>query len=108
MSKYWYYQEKGGEESWKPCPIAMRPQLEAEKAPAYFTALTVSQLADDLPPEDRDKLKYLGPMYFDWDGTDMVAISEEVHKLCLMLEAKGLDMDCASLYATGGRGFHLD
>lgn len=108
MSRYYYYQEKGGEEAWKPCPVGMRTQLEAEKAPAYFTALAVSQLADDLPPEDRDKLKYLGPMYFDWDGADMVAISEEVHKLCLMLEGKGLDMACASLYATGGRGFHLE
>lgn len=108
MSKYFYYQEHGGEEVWKPCPVLMRDSLEAEKSPAFFTALSVSQLADDLPSEDRDKLKYLGPLYFDWDGEDMLSVSEQVHKLCLMLEGKGLDMACAQLYATGGRGFHLE
>lgn len=108
MSKYWYYQEVGGEEAWKPCPADFRATLEAEKSPAYFTALMVSQLADDISSEDRAKLKYSGPLYFDWDGTDMVAVAEQVHKLCFQLEQKGLDMNCARLYATGGRGFHLE
>lgn len=108
MSRYVYYQQTGGEEVWKPCPVSQRAALEEEKAPAYFTALAVSQLADEMSGEDRDKLKYLGPLYFDWDGADMVAVAEEVHKLCLLLESKGLDMDCVRLYATGGRGFHLE
>lgn len=108
MPKYFYYQERGGEEAWKPCPVVMRTKLEQEKQPAYFTVLAVSQLADELASEDRHKLKYSGPLYFDWDGDDVVAISEEVHKLCLILEGKGLNMACASLYATGGRGFHLE
>ena len=108
MSRYVYYQEHGGEETWKPWLLSELPKLTAEKKPAFTTALAVSQLADDLAPEDRDKLKYAGPLYFDWDGQDMVAVSEQVHKLCLMLEGKGLDMACASLYATGGRGFHLE
>lgn len=108
MPRYHYYQERGGEEAWKPCPVVMREQLEQEKHPAYFTVLAVSQLADELPSEDRHKLKYSGPLYFDWDGDDLVAISEEVHKLCLILEGKGLDISCARLYATGGRGFHLE
>lgn len=108
MSRYIYFQEHGGEETWKPWLLSELPKLTAEKKPAFTTALAVSQLADDLAPEDRDKLKYAGPLYFDWDGQDMVAVSEQVHKLCLMLEGKGLDMACASLYATGGRGFHLE
>lgn len=108
MPKYRYYQCVGGEETWKPCPVGFQAQLEAEKNPAFFTALSVSQLADDLAPEDRDKLKYSGSLYFDWDGEDMVAVAEQVHKLCLMLEHKGLDMASVQLYATGGRGFHLE
>lgn len=108
MSRYRYYQERGGEEAWKPCPVAMVSQLTEEKHPAFFTVLAVSQLADEMPSEDRHKLKYTGPLYFDWDGEDMVAISEEVHKLCIALESKGFDMGCAQLYATGGRGFHLE
>jgi hypothetical protein len=108
MPKYRYFQETGGEEAWKPCPVSFQDQLVAEKHPAFFTVLAVSQLADELASEDRNKLKYAGPLYFDWDGEDMVAVSEEVHKLCLILESKGLDMACAQLYATGGRGFHLE
>lgn len=108
MSRYHYYQEAGGEEAWKPCPVSYRAQLETEKHPAFFTVLAVSQLADELASEDRHKLKYSGPLYFDWDGTDMVSVSEDVHKLCLMLEEKGFDMASAQLFATGGRGFHLE
>jgi hypothetical protein len=108
MSKYAYYQERGGEEAWKPCPVAMLEGLVKDKAPAFTTVLSVSQLADDLASEDRDKLKYLGPLYFDWDGEDLVGVSESAHKLCIALESKGLDMACAKLYATGGRGFHLE
>ena len=31
-------------------------------------------LADELASEDRHKLKYAGPLYFDWDGSDMVEL----------------------------------
>lgn len=108
MPKYRYWQQVGGEETWKPWPASEIQSLYETKKPAFVTALAVSQLADDLPAEDRDKLKYAGPLYFDWDGEDMVAVAEQVHKLCLLLEGKGLDMGCVQLYATGGRGFHLE
>lgn len=108
MPKYQYFQVKGGEEAWQPCPVGFKAQVEAEKNPAFFTVLAVSQLAEGMAAEDRDKLKYAGPLYFDWDGADMVAVSESVHKLCTMLEHKGLDMSMTRLYATGGRGFHLE
>ena len=108
MPKYRYWQQQGGEEAWKPWLASELPALLETKHPAFVTALAVSQLADDLPPEDRDKLKYAGPLYFDWDGEDMVAVAEQVEKLCLLLQAKGLDMDSVQLYATGGRGFHLE
>lgn len=108
MPKYRYWQQVGGEETWKPWPASEIQSLYETKHPAFVTALAVSQLADDLPAEDRDKLKYAGPLYFDWDGEDMVAVAEQVDKLCLLLQAKGLDMGCVQLYATGGRGFHLE
>lgn len=108
MPKYRYWQQTGGEETWKPWPASELEKLLESKRPAFITALAVSHLADDLPAEERDKLKYSGGLYFDWDGEDLVAVAEQVEKLCLILREKGLDLGCVSLYATGGRGFHLE
>ena len=109
MSRYWYFQEVGGEEDWKPCPVEYRATLEAEKQPAYFTVLTVSQpITPDLAYEDRLKLKYSGPLYFDWDAADIDQAIEGATKLLLMLQSKGVDLTAVRLYATGGRGFHCE
>ena len=108
MPQYNYYQINGGEETWLPVPVAMFPALTAEKKPKFTTVLAVSALAEDLSREDRDALKYAGPLYFDWDGKNNEAVTEQTIKLLQGLVDKGLDMSAVKLFATGGRGYHCE
>jgi hypothetical protein len=108
MSRYYYYQQAGGEETWKACPVEHRAAVEKEKAPAFWTALAVSQPVEDLSYEDRIKLKYRGPLYFDWDAKDISRAIEDCCKFLIALAEKGVDLQAIDIYATGGRGFHVE
>jgi hypothetical protein len=108
MSKYFYFQQVGGEEAWKPCPIDHRKGIDAEKAPAFWTVLAVSQPVEDISYEDRLKLKYAGPLYFDWDAKEIGKAIEDCNKFIIALSNKGVDPNAIRIYATGGRGFHVE
>lgn len=105
---YHYTQVQGGEETWQPVPLAMREIFIADKHPQFVTVLAVSQLSEGLPAEDRDKLKYQGPFYLDWDGEDMEHVAEKAASLLLGLKEGGLDLTMTKLFATGGRGYHCE
>lgn len=108
MSAFHYYQQVGGEEHWEPIPVSQRSKIEAEKKPAFITVLSVSKLAEDLTYEDKLKLAYAGPAYFDWDSPDAELTIEKVNQFLDKLDEMGLDLDTCRLYATGKKGFHLE
>jgi hypothetical protein len=110
MPSYRYYQLEGGEEAWQPVPVAMHDKLVQEKKPKFTTVLSVSQLVEDLAREDRDKLRYLGGLYFDWDAKDGIdtATLKCASMLLHMEQEMGLDLEMVRLYATGGRGYHAE
>lgn len=103
-----YYQQHGGEEKWEPVPISQRDKLEAEKAPVFITVLAVSKLVDDLSYEDKLKLAYAGPLYFDFDSEDDEKVIEKVNQFLNSLEDLGVDLEMCRLYTTGGRGYHVE
>lgn len=109
MSHYHYYQIKGGEEVWKAVKSENVAKLIEEKSPVYTTVLAVSKLVDELSPEAMTKLCYAGPLYFDFDSTDAELVLNKFKDFCARLVDEFLvDMEQCRLYATGGRGFHLE
>ncbi len=108
MSSYHYIQQVGGEEVWKPIPVSHRHHIEQESQPMFVTILSVSKLVEDLPHEEKIKLAYEGPLYFDWDSQDELLVIEKVQQFLGKLEALKLDLTMCRLYATGGRGYHLE
>lgn len=110
MSKYHYYQPVGGEETWKLCLATDLDRILA-KHPMFLTVLAVSQDVDDSfkKREDFDALKYLGPFYLDFDGPDIDTVSKQALKLLRHLETEmDVNMNSLSLYASGGKGFHVE
>lgn len=105
---YSYYQISGGEEVWKPVPMQMRAEIESSQSPRYFTVLAVSEMVEDLPREERDKLRHFGPLYFDWDCNDIATATAQALKLLTGLQERGFNMGMAKLFATGGRGYHCE
>lgn len=103
---YYYKQLNGGNEEWKPFPSSM---LSDFKDHMFVTILAVDvPPADDFTKEQFAELKYKGPLYFDLDDSESPASTA-----CYMVElidklvAKGVSIKALSLYASGGKGFHL-
>lgn len=107
---YYYYQVEGGEEAWQALPAKMRATHEASVKPRYYTVLSVSSIVtSDLSAEEKDKLKYEGPLYFDWDARDDLPFAtEQAVKLLTKFEEMGVDMQSVAMYATGGKGYHAE
>lgn len=105
---YVYYQIEGGEERWKACPLSLKAKVAHDSNPMFFTVLAVSKMPEELEYDEKLKLKYDGPFYADWDGTDIEHVASKFNSYLDKLASLGLDLDMASLYATGGKGFHLE
>ncbi len=108
MPAYYYVQQTGGEESWFPIPASRRAAFEREKKPTFITVLSVSKMVEDLSYEDKLDLHYIGPMYFDWDSKEEIVIIDKVNTFLDKLENLGVDLSMCSLFATGGKGYHLE
>lgn len=107
MSAYHYYQQVGGEETWQPFPVSQLEAIET-KEPMFITVLSVSKLTEDLTYEDKLKLAYSGPAYFDWDSPDAELVIEKVNQFLDRLEELNVDLSMCYLYATGKKGYHLE
>jgi hypothetical protein len=108
MSFFWY-QDTGGEDAWHEALSTHRDQIIRERQPAFVTVLD----ADSVPREDwgRDdyaKMRYSGPIYFDWDAEDVTDAITNFNLFLDKLQDMGVNLNSLRLYATGGRGFHLE
>lgn len=103
---YHYYQEVGGNEDWKPIPAAM---LDTVKHASFVTILSVDvPIADDYTKEQYAGVKYKGPLYFDLDDAESPASTAiSMVELIDKLIEKGVSIAALSIYASGGKGFHL-
>ena len=108
MPNYYYTQLVGGEHQWKPIPAKSREVYLRENKPEFMTVLSVSKLVDDLGLEERLKLHYEGPMYFDFDSKSIEVVLGKVNEFLDKLAALDLDLTSIKCFATGGKGFHIE
>jgi hypothetical protein len=109
MPNFYYYQKQGGENVWLPSPVADRVRLEDEDRPEFISVLAVSRIIDDeITYEDKLKLTYAGPLYFDWDSSDEQLVIEKVNQFLDHLVTLRVNLEMCKLFATGGRGYHLE
>lgn len=107
MSMYFFYQTGGKESPWEIALSADRDRLVREVAPAFCTVLNLSGV-----PTDRDwgKTRYTGPFYADFDAEgDLELVCEKFAQFLIKLELEvGLDLAQVKLFASGGKGFHIE
>ena len=109
MSFFWY-SLTGEAEAWKSAPSEQRANVISTIKPAFVTVLDAAQIPQtEWERNDYLKLKYTGPFYADWDAED---IEDSIRGFKLFLvklqEDYKFDLQSALLFATGGRGFHLE
>lgn len=104
---YHYYQQTGGEDEWVPVKAKPFEEIEALK-PTFITILALSHLiSDDMKREDLAKIKYEGPMYFDFDAEDVMESVNGVKELLAKLDELGLEEGDIQLFLSGKKGLHL-
>jgi len=110
MPNFFWLQQAGGADPWIESLSEHREKLISERRPAFVTVLDASSVPDEASwgREDYAKMRYSGPLYFDWDAQDISDTIEGLHKFVEHLKENGVNLDCLRYYATGGRGFHLE
>lgn len=103
---YFHYQMRGGEEAWVLDHASHRDRVTATK-PVFTTVLDMTVVPAD---NDWSKVRYRGPFYADFDAAgDLPHVCQKFSEFLLKLESeKGFDLTQARLYATGGKGFHIE
>lgn len=109
MAWFLYWQKVGGEDAWQ-CGLAeTRQQLISKEQPRFVTVLDVSAAVDEsFTKEQIDQLRYQGSLYFDFDGQDIGEVLDKVRTLLGKLVEQDVDPRSVEIYATGGRGFHIE
>lgn len=87
----------------------LRALLEGDTPPEFRTILGIVGAPDfdHLTADEVRAVRYVGPWYADLDGP-LEEVVPAFKALLAKLGALGLDLGAVRLYATGGRGFHLE
>lgn len=103
---YFFTQAHGKESAWEMALSSDRPKILA-KGPAFHTVLDLS-----LVPEDNDwtRVKYRGPLYFDFDADgDLELVCDRFTGFLAKVEKElEFDLTQARFYCSGSKGFHIE
>lgn len=105
---YFYWQQDGGQDVWRPALASARQLVVEKNKPRFTTVLDLSRTTEECPADEIDKIKYSGPFYADFDSDDLSLSIAQLNKYLDKLEEAGANLRSAYLYATGGRGFHVE
>ena len=104
--QYYYYQQVGGNEAWKPIP---ETKLDTLDGAMFRTILSVdSPIPETADKATFDEIKYKGPLYFDLDdATSPGSTAVNALELVGKLEEQGVFPKQLEIFASGGKGFHI-
>jgi len=106
---FFFYQQVGGEDAWQAALAGTRAEVIAKQQPRYVTVLDLSPIIDEtFTREQVDQVRYRGPLYFDFDGSDIADVMDKARTFMGKLLEQDVDPLMLRLYATGGRGFHIE
>lgn len=106
---FFWFQQTGGEDAWREALSEHRQKVLEERRPAFVTVLDAhSSPNSEWDREEYAKMRYSGPLYFDFDAASVEDAIPQFHKFLANLVEMGVNLKCLRLYATGGRGFHIE
>lgn len=104
---YLHYQAEGKESPWLLAVSTDRAKIIQEQQPTFVTVLDYTGVPKD---GDWSKAKYRGPFYADFDADgdlELVCDSFRTFLGKLYVELQ-FDLEQAKLFASGGKGFHIE
>lgn len=100
-----------GERPWKSAGVTeLAALLQGSNPPEFRIVLAVQGDPDfdRLTVEEVRRVAYAGPFYCDLDGESIEEAIDAHKELLAKLQGLDLDLGAVRLYATGGRGFHVE
>lgn len=108
---YFYHATEAFNSSWKFEMAEKRLDVSRTEQPMFMTVLDVTGEPDS---GDWTKIKYRGPLYFDFDldsdADDALRVVCDNFRIFLtkLQDQYAFDLSQAWLYASGGKGFHVE
>lgn len=108
---YFYHSTESFDSTWKFEMAEKRAEIARVEKPMFMTVLDITGEPDS---GDWNKIKYRGPLYFDFDldsdEPDALRIVCDNFRIFLQkLQSEyAFDLSQAWLYASGGKGFHIE
>lgn len=104
---YFFYQSEGKESEWAQEFADRRKEIEETVKPAFVTVLDMTGVPTD---GDWASVCYRGPLYFDFDAEgDLELVINQVGVFMAKVQEEwGFDLNQLRLYASGGKGFHIE
>lgn len=109
MTFYFFYQAGDGQ-PWGYYPSDYKREFLEKSPPPLVSVLDSNNNFEDKSMSQREKneVRYKGPMYFDFDAEDIQEAIEDFQATLTKLKGMGVVLESLDLYATGGRGFHIE
>lgn len=110
MSDAWYFfYQQEAKSTWTLALASERDRIVREIKPELCTVLDVNCCFDtDLSAEEKDKVKYNGSLYFDFDSEDLDEVIPNFQEFLINLQSKAVNLNALRLYCSGGKGFHIE
>lgn len=109
MAWYAWMQVTGGEEAWSLILAEQRERTVRDRKPAFTTILDAdNDFRGEMSAEDMAKVHYRGPFYVDFDASSLDEVIPQFQRFLTKLKDEHqFDLHQASLFASGGKGFHV-
>lgn len=106
----YFFTQPTGESAWQLQDASLRARIVGgSNPPAFVTVLdTETPVVEGMTREEEDAVRYRGPWYADIDAENIHQGQQQFNRLLDKLEANGVCLNQCRLYATGGRGFHIE
>lgn len=108
MSWYYFWQQTPASE-WILGLAEDRARIIEQKQPHFETALDLDNdlSTERMSSEELDAIRYRGDLYFDFDGSTLEEVIPPFRRFLGKLHEMGLNLEECSIYASGGKGFHI-
>jgi hypothetical protein len=111
---WYYFWQQTPETEWILGLADDRAHIAESKQPHFETALDLDNNFGDGDPDKRpmtseelDAIRYRGDLYFDFDGESLDEVIPPFKRFLGKLHELGLNLAQCSIYASGGKGFHI-
>ena len=109
MSTFYSFYQTNKDDKWHLFLSSDKDRIIADVKPELITVLDVDcSFSHDLTPEEQDKLKYRGPLYFDFDADSIEEVTPQFQAMLTNLKAKGVRLEQCRLFLSGGKGYHIE